>query len=133
MAALRELASRTRMIFKIDCRFQCAKAVQVEDNNTATHLYRIAQEAVTNAIKHGQAAHIRIGLRSSPAQMVLAVTDDGIGIDHAARPQTGMGLRIMDYRARMIGGTLAVSRKTKGGTEVICAIKPPAHPLLQKK
>jgi len=124
MSALEDLAARVTDLFKISCRFECPQPVLVADNTVATHLYRIAQEATTNAIKHGRAQRIEIRLSSVPERLTLAVSDDGVGIDikSGRRHQKGMGLRIMNHRVGMIGGTIAVQKKRGGGTEVVCTM-----------
>ena len=110
MSALEDLASRVTDLFKTSCRFECPRPVLIEDNTVATHLYRIAQEATTNAIKHGQAQRIEIRLSSAPEQITLTVSDDGVGFKAGARHPKGMGLRIMNHRASMIGGTVVVQK-----------------------
>ncbi|EEF63089.1 hybrid sensor histidine kinase/response regulator [Pedosphaera parvula] len=120
MAALSELAVNTEKLFSIKCRFECLAPVYVHDLITATHLFRIAQEAVANAIKHGKAAEIEIGLESKLDKTILAVRDNGIGIPPTPGASRGMGLRTMHYRAGMIGATLLFQRQNKGGTAVVC-------------
>ncbi len=82
----------------------------IQDNTVATHLFRIAQEAVTNAIKHGKPGRIEISLTETPGRINLAVRDDGSGLPDRQRKKAGMGLRIMRYRAGMIGGSLAIQK-----------------------
>jgi two-component system CheB/CheR fusion protein len=95
--------------------------------NTATHLYRIAQEALNNAIKHGRATVIVINLRSDANGLELAVEDNGRGIPSNALNQgSGMGLHIMRYRARSIGGTLQFGPGPHGGTLVSCCVPRPS-------
>lgn len=120
--ALRELALRTKNVFRIDCRFRCAAPVLVRDHTTAVHLYRLAQEAVGNAVKHGQAQRIDISLTRKTKGLVLKVSDDGVGIARDLRKQQGMGLQIMHYRAEVMGGSLTVQRQPQGGTAVVCTI-----------
>ena len=86
----------------------------------ANHLYRIAQEAVRNAVRHGKARSIRLHLSSVRAKVRLAITDDGIGLPSEAMDATGMGLKIMRYRARMLGGEVHFERGESGGTRVVC-------------
>lgn len=124
-SALEELAASTNTPPAVNCCFDCPLPVAVADNTTATHLYRIAQEAVNNALRHSQADRICISLRQNDDQIVLEVCDDGIGICEpsggaAARKHPGMGLRTMQYRAGMIGGALHVERRQEGGTLVRC-------------
>jgi signal transduction histidine kinase len=86
----------------------------------ANHLYRIAQEAVRNAVRHGKARSIRLHLSSVRAKVRLAITDDGVGLPAEAMDATGMGLKIMRYRARMLGGEVHFERGESGGTRVVC-------------
>ena len=126
MLTLRELAQRTRILFGVDCRFDCRKPVLIHRHKAATHLYRIAQEAVNNAVKHGNPTRIRIRLKATPHGIILGVRDDGLGIRPKENSTSGMGLHIMQYRAEAIRGSLAVQRHPEGGTEVVCTITNPA-------
>ena len=114
MAALESLAGRTKKMFQVRCRFTCPQPVLILDNTLATHLFRIAQEAVTNAIKHGQAGRIELGLTRTPGGINLAIKDNGAGLPARPQKKPGMGLRIMRYRAGTIGGSLAM-QKAAGG------------------
>lgn len=120
MEGLREMAARTSKVFRLDCTFRCAGAVLVPDHAVAIHLYRIAQEAVGNAVKHGKARHIEIDLAAAEDHLRLGISDDGIGIPRKLKKSQGMGLRIMRYRAGVIGGSLDVRRGLRGGTTVVC-------------
>jgi len=122
MVALKDLVSRTTTLFNIGCRLICRHPVLIEDNSTATHLYRIAQEAVTNAIKHGKPSRIKISLTRTPSRINLAIKDNGLGKSTRPRKNPGMGLRIMRYRAGAIGGSLAIQKTTGGGTTVVCTV-----------
>lgn len=122
MSALEDLAVRTTDLFKVSCRFKCLKPVLIENNIVATHLYRIAQEATTNAFKHGRAQRIDIALSSLPDQIILTVSDDGVGFKATEPHRKGLGLRIMNHRASMIGGTVSVQKQRGGGTKVICTV-----------
>jgi PAS domain S-box-containing protein len=128
-AALDQLASTTNAHLSLQCAFDCPVPVAVADNATATHLYRIAQEAVNNAMRHSQADKIRIALLQTEDTIVLEVSDNGIGFDPAAtnRRRTqerpgGFGMEIMNYRAGMIGGSVRISRLDKGGMLVKCTV-----------
>ena len=94
----------------------------VEDHLVATHLYRIAQEAISNAVKHGKARQVLIRLQAARQRIVLMVKDDGVGLPKVLPEKRGMGLRIMQYRAGMIGGTLVIQKDLDCGTSVICSI-----------
>jgi PAS domain S-box-containing protein len=122
MEGLRVLARRTGNIFRVQCRFRCGKPVLVRDHSLAIHLYRIAQEAVSNAVKHGKAGRIEISLTAKGKNVRLAVTDNGNGIPEESAKNEGMGLRTMQYRADRIGGSFAAQRLPDGGTEVICTV-----------
>lgn len=123
MAALKELAANTESRFNIACQFHCPSPVLVHDNNVATHLYRIAQEAVSNGIRHGRATRIEIALTQTPETIDLAVTDNGVGLPSDLASSKGMGLRIMQYRAGMMGGTIVMQKPPKGGTAVVCSAR----------
>jgi signal transduction histidine kinase len=120
MAGFYDLVAHTTSLFRIDCRFDCPAAVHVHDNIVATHLFRIAQEAVSNAVKHGHAQHVRISLLSDAESLTLTVKDDGSGICELDPKRQGMGLRIMHYRADMIGARVAISNQATGGALVTC-------------
>ncbi len=122
MSALQELASNVQKLFHVECRFECPEPVLIQSNTAATHLYRIAQEAINNAIKHGKAGRIVIALRLSTRGVVLSVADDGSGFPAELKTTTaGIGLRIMKYRAGMVGATLEFRRTNGRGTVVSCA------------
>jgi signal transduction histidine kinase len=82
----------------------------------------MAQEAVTNAIKHGQAKRIAIRLTQNRRQITLVVTDNGLGLAAGQKQNIGMGLRIMRYRAGLIGGELTIKDNSAGGATVTCTV-----------
>jgi signal transduction histidine kinase len=123
MSALEELISNASKLFNISCRFECPRPVLVGDNTVATHLYRIAQEAITNAVKHGQARCIVVSLSDSVGQLTLRIWNGGAGFLAGASAKGGLGLRIMQYRAEMIGGTLKIVSTNGKGTTVACTFK----------
>jgi signal transduction histidine kinase len=95
--------------------------VVISDNNLALNLYRIAQEAVNNAIRHGRAQHVTISLALEEGMLRLSICDDGrgfVGAGAKSRPTPGMGIKIMEYRARQHGAALEILARAKGGTEV---------------
>ena len=120
MSALQQWAGEVEDLFGIGCRFQCFTEVLIHDDAVATQLYYIAREAVNNAIKHGHASQIMIRLSAEGHQGVLAIHDDGCGIGEVVSGNKGMGLHLMNYRSRMIRGSLEVRRIRTGGTEVTC-------------
>jgi two-component system, LuxR family, sensor kinase FixL len=123
MSALHELAATTQKVFGIACAFERVRPVRVADHIAATHLYRIAQEAINNAIKHGRASRITIALDASDAIATLRIRDNGSGFSAQPATADGMGLRIMKYRAGMFGGALEVRGIDGDGTEVVCTFK----------
>ncbi len=121
MSALQQWASEVEDLFGVSCRFQCFAPVLIHDDTVATHLYYIAREAVNNAIKHGHASRIVIRLAANQEQGVLTVSDDGSGIADIPANNAGMGRHLMNYRARVIGGSLEIQRVATGGTMVSCS------------
>jgi signal transduction histidine kinase len=122
MAAFRELARATSERFNIDCRFEAPHPVLVHDSTVASHLFRIAQEAVTNAIKHGHASRVAITLRHDENEVALEVRDNGQGFLEPLGQTKGMGLHIMRHRATMIGATLQIQHQSPG-TLLICRFR----------
>jgi signal transduction histidine kinase len=104
----------------VPCRFECPEPILVTDIEMATHLYHIAQEAVNNAMKHGNPGHIGITLEREGGTGSLRVEDDGSGIPEVPTSHPGLGLRIMSYRANMVGGSLDVRRGAPRGTVIWC-------------
>lgn len=120
--AFQELAATLTERFKISCKFECGQTREMPAPTGAIHLYRIAQEAVTNAIKHGKASQIIIRLDQEESLLTLSIRDDGIGLPENARLGQGMGLRIMAYRASMIGASFSIERLPIRGTRVLCTL-----------
>jgi two-component system CheB/CheR fusion protein len=121
-AALTDLADITTHDSGINCEFVCNESVPVEDSETATHLYRIAQEATANALKHGAPENVMISLSKNAHQVILSIHDDGKGFSSTALQSHGMGLKTMQYRAALIGATLSIIRNKEGGMLVTCAL-----------
>ena len=120
MSALAELAANTEKMFQVRCGFDCPEIVEFDNHAAATHLFRIAQEAVSNAVKHGRAKKISIQLRKNSGQLHLRISDNGVGFPEKFPGGNGMGLRIMQSRIGMVGGTLIIERNPDGGTSVAC-------------
>jgi signal transduction histidine kinase len=119
--ALDALAQSVSRLHGIDCTFRGEGSAAKCDDQTAAHLYRVAQEAINNAARHGKAKHIAISLEADGKVMTLRIADDGIGISESASP--GMGLAIMRYRARLSGGDLEIQKPASGGTVILCTAK----------
>ena len=120
MSALQLWAGEVEDVFGVSCKFECETPVLIHDNDVATHLYHIAQEAVNNAFKNGKAREIVLQLKVENAQGMLLIVDDGAGIREEVQNSPGMGLHIMSYRSAMIGGRLKVKRNAIRGTTVTC-------------
>ena len=120
--ALANLATRTSELHDVDCTFDCDEPVAILNNQTATHLYRLSQEAVTNAVKHGHAGRIWISLATQGDLVILKIVDDGAGFPAAYEEMAGTGLRIMRYRAELIQATLTFGEYQDHGTVVTCTL-----------
>lgn len=127
-AGLEQLAETSAKLFGVSCAFggECEEDAAQVDVDMGTHLYRIAQEAITNAVKHGNAKCILINLVPGAEEWLLTVSDDGSGISGRQPDGNGMGLRTMNYRAGAIGGSLDLQSSPGQGTIVSCRFPPPA-------
>ena len=123
--ALLELCHNTREHHPIHCELDSDETIELSDGKRATHLYRIAQEAVLNSIKHGHVSRIAITLSQSDAKIRLTVRDDGIGLSPSLSEERGIGLRVMKSRAGMIGAMFSVANNPEGGTTVTCELPHP--------
>jgi signal transduction histidine kinase len=126
MTALTALAESTSRGGTVRCVFECAEPVRIADPEVAGNFYRIAQEAVNNALKHAAPSEIRIGLERRDGMLVIEVDDDGGGFDEKAEARDGIGLRVMRYRASLIGGGLKIGSAPAGGARISCQVKEPA-------
>ena len=122
-SALEELATQVRSQHRIACRFEEGATIPDLEETLATNLFRIAQEAVNNAIKHGKASQINLALSADPQQILLAIEDNGAGFQPKLAPGRGMGLHIMNYRARMVGAAFNMEPRAGGGTTVTCSVR----------
>ncbi|MEP6809918.1 MAG: sensor histidine kinase [Chthoniobacterales bacterium] len=124
--ALGTLAENTGHLGSVRCIFESTGNVRVTDPEVAGHLYRIAQEAVNNALKHAAPSEIRLGLERQHRHLVLEIEDDGEGFNEATPAVDGIGLRVMRYRARLIDGLLEIGSAPAGGTRIVCRVQLPA-------
>ena len=122
MNALRGLAELTQSSGKLRCEFICPEPVQLDDLNVATQLYRIAQEAVANAVRHAHAGSIRISLTRAGARLELSVEDDGRGLASDSHEKRGLGFSTMHYRARLIGANLEMTAPPAKGVRFCCTL-----------
>jgi signal transduction histidine kinase len=132
MTAFQDLADNITKGARVRCVFECGAPVLMHDDAAATHLYRIAQEAVRNAIQHGKPKRIGLTLSERNGLVTLTVEDDGVGVPEEAHKSGGLGIRIMAHRAAMIGGAFSIEPAPTGGTIVTCSIpKAPTTSALQ--
>ena len=118
--ALQKLARETEDLFRVACTLHCDQPVLPLSKTIGLQLYRIAQEGINNAVKHGKPRRIEIGLATEPTHLRLRIKDDGRGFRIGAARRAGMGLRIMQYRAHLIGGVLKIECRPDRGTEIQC-------------
>jgi signal transduction histidine kinase len=121
-AALEELAASTSRLLAMDCTFEFAGDYRIGHNDKATHLYRIAQEAINNATKHGKAQNIELRLSANSNAVSLSIADDGAGFSKTEKDLNGLGISIMRYRANVVGGEFEIEARRKGGTIVSCTV-----------
>ncbi len=126
VSALKELANRVSKQSGVSIELRFDKPILISNNETATHVYRIVQEAITNAIKHAQATKIIMVLEADEDRAVIEVRDDGKGLPDHAHAKPGLGFRTMFHRCRLFGGNLDIFTHPKGGTRMRCCF--PLHP-----
>jgi len=120
--ALENLAARAGQLFEISCQFKSRGRIAPLEANVVSQIYKIAQEAVTNAIKHGKAKRVDISLANGSDSLLLKVQNDGLPFPDLKSKSTGLGLRIMNYRASLIGGALEIKGVGAHGTCVSCSV-----------
>ena len=124
VSALGEHAVNIGQLYGIKCHFICPEPIEIQDPKVATHLFRITQESLNNAIKHSQCQQVCITFKQNGAALLLEVSDDGVSNIPEQSIRSGMGLRVMQFRAHAIGAELTVERNQHGGTAVCCCIDP---------
>lgn len=129
IVALRGLAANVSRTSKLGCTLECEPPPLIADPAAATHLYRIAQEAVHNALRHGRPRQIVMSLSRMRERTTLTIEDDGVGLPEDWQSRRGLGTRIMAHRAAMIGGALSIEPNPTGGTFVTCSFRLPGTPM----
>jgi signal transduction histidine kinase len=130
---LREIAQNVQERTGVRCVVFWQDNIAVAREEVIIHLFRIAQEAIQNAVRHGESSHVEVSLQLKDQAIQLAIEDDGKGMETADKSTRGLGLRIMAYRASLIGGELKIERPATGGTRITCrvpvekAAKDPIH------
>lgn len=126
-SAIEELTVSVSKLLGVTCWCNCHDEVPL-DGETSLHLYRITQEAINNSVKHGKASQIEVSLSADSDAVRLTVVDNGSGLSEKTRSHPGLGLQIMQYRAKMIDATLSIVRhKSEGGTLVTCIVPVPGR------
>jgi len=120
--ALQKLATSTEQLYGITCVFEYVGPLDIQEKNTATQLYYITREALNNAVKHAKPTKIVIGVMADGRHSIFYVRDNGIGFDTDPKAVDGMGLKIMNYRAGLVGAVLKIHRLNNGGTLVACTL-----------
>ena len=121
-SALEELAGSTSRLHGIRCTYESSGSPVIHDNAAAMHLYRIAQEAINNATKHGKATQVAISFAVDDGSTTLRIADNGLGLSKTRSEGDGMGLGLMHYRARLTGGQLNIEEPAEGGTVICCEV-----------
>ncbi len=127
-AVLDDLVTTTKRLRRIDATFEMQGDVKVSDPEVAMHLYRIAQEALNNALKHGQPTKLAVSLIEKEGVLRLTVSDDGAGLSAPQSPHEGMGLKTMRHRANLIGAQLDIRNHPTSGVSVVCSLPTPSIP-----
>ena len=117
---LRQLVITVEELFQICCKLDVDEQISITNADVSMHLFRLAQEAINNAVKHGKAKSVLITFRREAGKIMLRVEDDGFGFPAERNENPGLGLRIMNYRAQKIGGSLEIGPGENGGTRVTC-------------
>jgi signal transduction histidine kinase len=122
LPAFRELAANVEKFFAITCVLECEDTLVVPDRLVANHLFRLAQEAINNSVKHGRAKRVVITLKTTENSLILTIRDNGIGFSQETCSTKGLGLRIMNFRAQKVGGSFDIRGADGGGTIVTCTL-----------
>lgn len=125
LAAVQELVETTNQLRQTSVSFTVAGEIRIENQGVAMHLYRIAQEALSNAVRHSRAEHVAVILQEDRRLLRLTVEDDGRGLPRTANKSAGMGLRTMRYRAQLIGANFKIGANSSGGASIHCTLQLP--------
>lgn len=123
-AALERLVNNAGKLLNIKCELHSSDNFQFEDTTSMTHLYRIVQEAISNAVKHGNATRAVVTIDGNPERLLIKIEDNGTGFPENWDKHKGLGVRIMQFRARLIGANLEIDTSSLGGAAIICVIFP---------
>lgn len=121
-AALDRMTTNAERLFGIECNFTSNNNIQFDDATSLIHLYRIVQEATSNAVKHGNASKVFANIDANEHRVILKIEDNGTGFPEDWDKQKGLGVRIMQFRARLIGANLEISKSKMGGAAIVCTL-----------
>jgi signal transduction histidine kinase len=124
---LKDLAASVEELFNITCHFKAEGELPPLEQNSVTQLYKITQEAATNAVRHGNARQVTIHLQHEPGQLVLSIRNNGTPFPDLIEPKKGMGLRIMNYRANVIGASFEIKPGRSSGATITCRLPLPGR------
>ncbi|HTT82959.1 MAG TPA: sensor histidine kinase [Rhizomicrobium sp.] len=133
MSALEEMTATTSDLFRVPCTFECESPVLIHDSTVAEHLFRIAQEAVRNAVTHSRASRIAVTLETTENGLELRIEDDGTGFEPERSSTKGMGLRIMPLRAKLIGAAFRAISSPGAGTAITCLLPMTKHSMRRQR
>ncbi|TVQ02494.1 MAG: PAS domain S-box protein [Balneolaceae bacterium] len=121
-AAISRMTSNAERLFNIECTLHNLMNIHFDDPTSLTHLYRIVQEATSNAVKHGNASKVKISMASDETKLVLKIEDNGTGFSKSWDQNKGLGVRIMKFRSRLIGANLEIEKSSMGGAAIIVTL-----------
>lgn len=122
VAALQRLATNAERLFNIECELKNTLNIQFDDPTSLTHLFRIVQEATSNAVKHGNASTVQVDMQANDTQLTVKIEDNGTGFGPDWDQNKGLGVRIMKFRSRLIGANLEISDSSLGGAAIIVTL-----------
>lgn len=122
VAALQRLTSNAERLFNIECNLVNTLNIHFDDPTSLTHLFRIVQEATSNAVKHGNASKVQVDMESDETKLTIKIEDNGSGFSPDWDQHKGLGVRIMRFRSRLIGANLEISESSLGGAAIIVTL-----------
>jgi len=126
VSALRDLATKANFVREGSVQFHASEDIRVADSQVALHLYRIAQEAMSNAARHANSSRIVLSIAQNGPELTLTISDDGEGFTADTNASEGIGLRTMRYRAQLIGANITIRSGPERGTIVECVLNLPS-------
>lgn len=124
-AAIEKLIRQSERLFRIKCELSVTDEVDITERTRAEHMYRIIQEAINNAVKHGEASEIKVLMTMGHQMLRISIKDNGRGFPKNWRSQLGLGVRIMEFRSRLIGAHFEQNNHSEGGAIITCYVPNP--------